>query len=161
MFECDNQQIVAAVSRLVEKGYSPIDDVKAMLEVEARNDKKAELIKADFAGKSFDELVAAGLSVDTLRGVNFNMQYAGAVGNEPALFALAPLAEVGALSQPQKGNMGVFEFVVLDKTELPADFDENEERVMLTERMRNSVPYLAIEALKKVADIQDERYKVF
>ena len=32
---------------------------------------------------------------------------------------------------------------------------------MLTERMRNSVPYLAIEALKKVADIQDERYKVF
>lgn len=161
VFECDNQQIVAAVSRLVEKGYSPIDDVKAMLEVEARNDKKAELIKADFAGKSFDELVAAGLSVDTLRGVNFNMQYAGAVGNEPALFALAPLAEVGALSQPQKGNMGVFEFVVLDKTELPADFDENEERVMLTERMRNSVPYLAIEALKKVADIQDERYKVF
>lgn len=161
VFECDNQQIVAAVSHLVEKGYASIDDVKAMLEVEARNNKKAELIKEEFAGKSFDELVAAGLSVDTVRGVNFNMQYAGTIGNEPALFALAPLAEVGALSQPQNGNMGVFEFVVLDKTELPADFDENEERVMLTERMRNSVPYLSIEALKKVADIQDERYKLF
>ncbi|MGN0187097.1 MAG: peptidylprolyl isomerase [Paludibacteraceae bacterium] len=161
VFECDNQQIVAAVSRLVEKGYAPIDDVKPMLEAEVRNDKKAELIKAEFAGKSYDELVASGLSADTVRGINFNMQYAGAIGNEPALFALAPLAEVGAVSQPQKGNMGVFEFVVLDKTELPADFDENEERVMLTERMRNSVPYLSIEALKKAADIQDERYKMF
>lgn len=159
--ECDGQHIVAAVSHLNEKGYTDFETVKPRLVAELRNDKKAALIEKEMTGKTLVELEAAGLSIDTVRGITFNTPYASTIGNEPKLFALAPLAEVGELSQPMQGNMGVFVFSVLDKTESTADYDEKAENVIVTERLRSAIPYLSFEALKKAADIEDQRYKMF
>lgn len=159
--ECDGQHIVAAVSRLNEKGYADFETVKPRLVAELRDNKKAEILEKEMAGKTFAELEADGLDVDTVRGITFNTPYASTIGNEPKLFALAPMAEVGELSQPMQGNMGVFVFSVLDKTESTADYDEKVENVIMTERLRSAIPYLAFEALKKAADIEDQRYKMF
>lgn len=161
VFECDGQQIVAAVNHLNQKGYTDFEDVKPRLVAELRNDKKAELIEKEMAGKTLAELENEGLAIDTVRGITFNTPYASTIGNEPKLFALAPMAETGELSQPLQGNMGVFVFTVLDKTESAADYDEKAENVIMTERLRSAIPYLSFEALKKAADIEDERYKMF
>lgn len=56
---------------------------------------------------------------------------------------------MGELSQPMQGNMGVFVFSVLDKTESATDYDEKAENVIVTERLRSAIPYLSFEALKK------------
>lgn len=161
VFECDDRQVVAAVSRLTKKGYVDFEDVKPRLIAELRNDKKAELIEKEMAGKTMAELEAEGLEIDTVRGITFNTPYASTIGNEPKLFALASTAEVGELSQPLQGSMGVFVFTVLDKTETALERDDATENAIVTERLRSAVPYLSYEALKEAADIEDERYKVF
>lgn len=161
VFECDDRQVVAAVSRLTKKGYADFEDVKPRLIAELRNDKKAELIEKEMAGKTMAELEAEGLEIDTVRGITFNTPYASTIGNEPKLFALASTAEVGELSQPLQGSMGVFVFTVLDKTETALERDDATENAIVTERLRSAVPYLSYEALKEAADIEDERYKVF
>ena len=43
----------------------------------------------------------------------------------------------------------------------PAAFDAKAEKVLLTERAKNTVPYFSIEALKKAANIEDQRYLFF
>ncbi len=93
--------------------------------------------------------------------MTFNTPYAGSIGNEPVLFALAPMAKVNELSAPQKGNVGVFVFTVVNKTESPAAFDAKAKKLLLTERAKNTVPYSSIEALKKAANIEDQRYLFF
>ena len=113
------------------------------------------------AGKTIAQLQAENVTVDTLSNINFNTPYAGSIGNEPVLFALAPLANVNELSAPKKGNMGVFVFTVLNKTESSNVYDEKSEKVLLTERSKNSVPYFSIEALKKAAKISDQRHLFF
>ncbi len=160
VYECDEQHIVVAVERVNEKGYADFESVKSRLLAEVRNDKKAEMLEKEMAGKSLDELAAAGIEIDTVRGISFNSQYT-AVGNEPKLYALAPMAAVGELSQPLQGNMGVLVYNVLDKTESAAEYDEKAESVIMNERLRNAVPYLAFEALRKAADVVDQRYKIF
>ena len=161
VFECDDQLIVAGISSLREKGYRDLIDVKTMLMAECRNDKKAELLQKEMAGKSMSQLQAENITIDTVSNVTFNTPYAGSIGNEPVLFALAPMAKVNELSTPKKGNMGVFVFTVVNKIESPAVFDDKAEKVLLTERAKNTVPYFSIEALKKAANIEDQRYLFF
>lgn len=161
VFECDDQLVVAGVERLREKGYRDLADVKTMLMAECRNDKKAELLQKEMTGKTMTQLQAESATIDTVSNVTFNTPYAGSIGNEPVLFALAPMAKVNELSAPQKGNMGVFVFTVVNKTESPAAFDAKAEKVLLTERAKNTVPYFSIEALKKAANIEDQRYLFF
>ena len=122
VFECDDQLVVAGVERLREKGYRDLEDVKTMLMAECRNDKKAELLQKEMTGKTMTQLQAESATIDTVSNVTFNTPYAGSIGNEPVLFALAPMAKVNELSAPQKGNMGVFVFTVVNKTESPAAF---------------------------------------
>ena len=161
VFECDDQLIVAGVTNLNEKGYRALEDVKSMLVAECRTTKKAELLQTEMAGKTIAQLQAENVTVDTLSNINFNTPYAGSIGNEPVLFALAPLANVNELSAPKKGNMGVFVFTVLNKTESSNVYDEKSEKVLLTERAKNSVPYFSMEALKKAAKIEDQRHLFF
>ncbi len=117
VFECDDQLVVAGVERLREKGYRDLEDVKTMLMAECRNDKKAELLQKEMTGKTMTQLQTESATIDTVSNVTFNTPYAGSIGNEPVLFALAPMAKGNELSAPQKGNMGVFVFTVINKTE--------------------------------------------
>lgn len=161
LFECDDQLVIAGVETLREKGYRDLNDVKNMLMAECVNDKKAELLQKEMSGKTIEQLQSESATIDTVSNITFNTPYAGSIGNEPVLFALAPLANVNELSAPQKGNMGVFVFTVVNKTESPVTLDVKAERNLLTERAKNMVPYYSMEALKKAANIEDQRYLFF
>jgi peptidyl-prolyl cis-trans isomerase D len=163
IFECDDKIIVAAITGANEKGYRDLESVKDFLLNEIRRDKKAEAIKQEMSGKQIADFVAdvaAGYTVDTLRGITFNTPYAGSVGREPELFALASMANQGQLSQPVKGVMGVYVFNVFNKVVSDQPFDKEAEVSDLT-RAHYMLPYLGMDVLKKAANIEDLRYKYF
>jgi peptidyl-prolyl cis-trans isomerase D len=158
IFEVEDKIIAVAIDKHNAEGYRPLESVKAQLAAEIRKDKKADILIAQMAGKSMDQLIAEGFRVDTVRNVNFASTYVGAIGNEPSLFARVANAEIEKESAPIKGNTGAYIFKVINKNEEAKPYNEKEEMVMLETRESYMNPYLAIEALKTAAEIKDMRY---
>ena len=161
IFEVEDKIIAVAVNKHNAEGYRSIESVKAQLAAEIRKDKKAEIIIAQMQGKSMDQLAAEGFRVDTVRNVNFASTYVGAIGNEPSLFARVANAEIEKESAPIKGNTGAYVFKVINKNEKAKPYNEKEEMVMLETRESYMNSFLAIEALKEAANIEDMRYKYY
>ena len=161
IFEVEDKIIAVAIDKHNAEGYRPLESVKAQLAAEIRKDKKADILIAQMAGKSMDQLIAEGFRVDTVRNVNFASTYVGAIGNEPSLFARVANAEIEKESAPIKGNTGAYIFKVINKNEEAKPYNEKEEMVMLQTREAYMNSYLSIEALKEAANIEDMRYKYY
>ena len=158
--ECGTQLVVAGVTRKNKEGYRAVEDVKPMLETELRRDKKFDILKKEFEGKSIEQLKSENYTTDTVRNLAFGSTSAGSLGNDAAIFALAPIAEVNKISAPVKGNSGTYVFTVLQKNENPMSFDAKNMITMMNMKNQNMF-YYVIEALKKTGDVKDERYKFY
>lgn len=160
VYDCDGNHIIAAVTRINKDEYKTLDEVKPQLMAELRRDKKYEQMKSVFEGKSIAQLQTEGFSVDSIKGLTFASRTAGSLGNDPAMIANAPFAEIGKTSAPLKGTIGTFVFELLTKDENPAPFDAAQTRMMMN-MQNNNIFYYAIEALKKAYQVKDERYNFF
>ena len=160
VFECGDNLVVATVKRMNKEGYKTLDEVKPQLLSELRKDKKFDMMKGLFAGKTIDGLRDEGLSVDTVKGLTFASNSAGSLGFDAAMIANAPFAEVNKLSAPMKGNIGAFVFQVLSKTENPEPFDLKQMKYVIGQQ-NSGLFYYVLEALKKAYKVKDERYNLF
>ncbi len=161
IFEVENQIIVVAVDKHNAEGYRSIESVRPQLLSELRKEKKGDILVAQMANKDMAQLATEGFRVDTVRNISFASNYAGAIGNEPSLFARVAGAEVEKESPAIKGNTGTYIFKVINKEEAAKPYNEKEEMVMLETREGYMNQYLSIEALKEAADIEDMRYKYY
>ena len=161
IFEVEDKIIAVAVDKHNEEGYRSIESVRPQLLSELRKEKKGDILVAEMNDKNMNQLVAEGFRVDTVRNINFASTYAGSIGNEPSLFARVAGAEVEKESAPIKGNTGAYIFKVISKEETTKPYNEKEEMVMLETREAYMNSYLAIEALKEAANIEDMRYKYY
>ena len=161
IFEVEDKIIAVAVDKHNEEGYRSIESVRPQLLSELRKEEKGNILVSEMTGKTMDQLVAEGFRIDTVRNINFASTYAGSIGNEPSLFARIANAEVEKESAPIKGNTGAYIFKVINKEEAAKPYNEKEEMVMLETRENYMNPYLAIEALKEAANIEDMRYKYY
>ena len=161
IFEVENQIIVVAVDKHNAEGYRSIESVRPQLLSELRKEKKGDILVAQMANKDMAQLATEGFRVDTVRNISFASNYAGAIGNEPSLFARVAGAEVEKESPAIKGNTGAYIFKVINKEEAAKPYNEKEEMVMLETREGYMNQYLSIEALKEAADIEDMRYKYY
>lgn len=161
VFESGNTLIVATVSKKYKEGYRAAEDVADQLSAEIRNDKKFEMMKKDFAGKSIEQMQAENFTVDTVRNLSFASNTAGSLGNEPSAIAKAPAAEVGKTSEPMKGKTGAYVFQVLSKNPNPQATTAEQAKQMILQSRANSIYYYAIEALKKKFEVKDQRYNFY
>ena len=161
IFEVENQIIAVAVDKHNAEGYRSVESVRPQLLSEIRKEKKGDILVAEMNGKTMEQLATEGFRIDTVRNINFASTYAGAIGNEPSLFARVEGAEVEKESQAIKGNTGAYIFKVISKEEAAKPYNEKEEMVMLETRESYMNQYLSIEALKEAANIEDMRYKYY
>lgn len=161
IFEVENQIIAVAVDKHNAEGYRSVESVRPQLLSEIRKEKKGDILVAEMNGKTMEQLATEGFRIDTVRNINFASTYAGAIGNEPSLFARVESAEVEKESQAIKGNTGAYIFKVISKEEAAKPYNEKEEMVMLETRESYMNQYLSIEALKEAANIEDMRYKYY
>lgn len=161
IFEVENQIIAVAVDKHNAEGYRSVESVRPQLLSELRKEKKGDILVAEMNGKTMAQLSAEGFRIDTVRNISFASTYAGAIGNEPSLFARVANAEVEKESPAIKGNTGAYIFKVISKEEAAKPYNEKEEMVMLETREGYMNQYLSIEALKEAANIEDMRYKYY
>jgi len=159
--EFGNQLVVAGVTRKNKDGFKTLEEVTPMLETELRRDKKFELMRGDFEGKSIEQLKAENLTSDTIRNLTFGAMSAGSLGNDAPIRALAPLAEINKISAPVRGNIGAYVFEVFQKTESEQPFDAKQQIAFMNYMQNQYLFQYMVEALKKAGDVKDERYKFF
>lgn len=102
--------MVAALDNITKEGYAPLEQVKDILAMQIRNDKKAEKIIGDLKSKNLNSLAgyaeAMKAQVDSAKFVSFSSPSIAGVGYEPVLSGLAPVSENGKLVGPVKGSRG-------------------------------------------------------
>ncbi len=167
VFDFNDKYVVALLTEKREKGFATPEQVKDKIEIAIRKDKKAEQIINDIKAKNITDVQAAaafwGTTATPAGNVSFNAYSIVGAGYEPVVIAKAVTLEKDKVVGPIKGSNGVYFFKVTSITPPVIDdkinWDENKKR--LTTTLQGRTNYQAFEAIKKAADMTDNRIKFF
>ena len=166
VFEVGDNYVIAFCTKIQEEGIAPVAAVENDIRFTLIRDKKAEVIseelrKINQEGKTLDDIAnSMGLTVQEATGVTFRSYTVPGLGAEPSLVAAASAAKQGVIGGPVKGNNGVFMFFVNSlATSEGQDLKQVQENMIASFQMRGG--YEAYEALRKQAQIVDNRYKFY
>ncbi len=162
-----NLLIVAKLSKIREEGISDVDDVREKVTRLVMNEKKAEIMTKQLEeglkkSKSIDELATGVKSiVQPFYNINYyssNVQFAG---NDLKLVGYVCGLKPNAMSKPIVSSDGVHIILVegVSKAEIPSDLSSRKK--ILYDQKKQQVYNAVFEALKKAADVKDERYKFY
>jgi len=166
IFELGDQFVLGTLVDVQEEGISLFEDVRDRIELAVFKEKKAEYLmeKASEALANEDDIVVIaqelGSEVQKAENTNFASVSVPGAGMEPKLIGKATTLEEGQLSNPVKGNNGVYivqvtEITEGDNTSLAA------ERQTLTRNLAYRADLQVYEAIKNAADIEDKRSKFY
>ena len=166
VFEVGDKYVVAFCTKIQEDGIAPQKDVENDVRFALMLDKKAEVISSEFkknsgSGKSIDDIARSmGLTVQEATQINFKSYTVAGAGTEPSLISAATVSKQGVVSDPIKGNNGVYILAVNNVVPVQGeDAKLLHDRLKSTFEMRGS--YEAYDALRKGANIIDKRYKFY
>lgn len=161
-----NAFVVAVVSQIREDKYATLEQVQPEVELAVRKEKKGnmliEQIKKQSEGVKDIQTLAGKLNttVETASGVSFSSFSIGSAGIEPKLIGTVATIKPNQISEPVKGNNGVY--VAYVNSKVPAegtDYTQAVQRLNYTLQSRSG--YEALETLKKLANIEDKRGKFY
>ena len=158
VFECGQQFVVAALTEVNDGEYRPLDAVRAELTYEATNNAKAEYIKKQLKGVESLEAAAEimGQPVQAVERVALGDSRFGNAGMEPAVIGKTIAQGENALSEPIKGNMGVFVVKTGAANNAEEAFNADAEKAQLSNRFAY-LPYQAMQLLEDNAEVEDNR----
>ena len=168
LIECgdNDHMLMVGLSAVIPEGYRPFALVQNQLRLELLRDKKAEKILADMqaaGASSLDQYKAMANAVsDSVKHVTFAAPaYVSALrSSEPLVGAYASVGEQGQLSQPLKGNAGVFVLQSYAKDKLNEEYSEENEMNSLSSMHARLASQLLNDLYLK-ADVKDTRYLFF
>ncbi|HAA00552.1 MAG TPA: hypothetical protein DCD96_02790 [Flavobacteriales bacterium] len=154
--------IVAHISAVKPKGVPEFEDVKEMMAVNARQEKKAEMLKKQMTGAKSLEEIATRVGGTVLEAdVTFaTPTIRGGGGNEynvvGTLFSMTA-ADKGAITVPISGKVGVYVVQLVDIVEPQPAADLSNNKRALGSLRRNRAGGDAFNALKENAKVVDNR----
>ena len=163
-----NKYVVAMVDDVKEKGYAGIEDVKAEIELELTKQKKAEKLIENInamegASESLESLAGTlKTEVSSAASINFSSRSLTNIGIEPRIPAAAFALETDAISEPVIGNNGVY-VISVTSVSMPEnlEFQKERERMSYERSYASQANYASFEALKKKAEVVDNRSEFF
>ena len=102
-----------------------------------------------------------GAKVDSVKFINFSTRRIAGIGIEPNLNAAVSIAPVDQLSEPVKGNNGVYVFKVTARNKDAREYDEASEIRSIDATNAYRIAYQAIQALVDRADVEDNRIRFY
>ncbi len=158
------QFVVPVLVSRSPKGLASIsnDEVRAEVDREVRNKKKAAIIRQAIQGNNALEAIAAQytLQVETARAISYAVPFMNGT-SEPKVAAVADILAAGTVSAPISSRDAVFVINVLSKTPAPAATDLKLANRQMSQRSAQAILNLLVEAFKKAATIEDNRAKVY
>ncbi len=159
VYECGDKFVVAVLTEINDGEYRPLESVRAELTMEAINNAKAKYISEKLAGvKSLDEAAAiTGTQIQSVEKVSLSDYRFGNAGAEPAIIGAALALADNTLSEPLKGNLGVYVLKTGTKVNAGGELNAEQEKQMISARYAYSLPYQAISLLEDKAEVEDHR----
>jgi len=163
VFSLHDKYVVALLSKVKEKGVASLDDVRAEIEVEVKKKKKAALLKEKVKGQNDLNAIASatGKTVASATGLSGSNIFIENVGAEPAVVSKALVLNEGEASGPIAGNEGVFVIKVTSKNVPPQLTDFTSQKKQADQTASSQVDFSLTDAIRKAANIRDERYKFY
>ena len=166
VFELEDKNVVAYVTKVKEDGIAPLDQVREDVELNARKEKKAEALIRTLKNElensnTIDELAEnINANVQVASGINFNSFAIPGAGIEPNVIGHVVGLSEYTVSQPIEGLNGVYVVEVTSLTENTELTAENE-RNNLTSRYQNRVNFETYNSLLKLSNVKDKRSKFY
>jgi peptidyl-prolyl cis-trans isomerase D len=162
VFDLEGRYMVALLKEKREKGFPTLEQVKEFIEPLVKRDKKAETLIAEINKeiKSIADLnkgyLALGMKADT-NEIAFAASNLPGYGKEDEAIGVLFTLKEGQMSNPVKGNQAVF-VLVADKVNAAAPKDDyTAEKRMISNAFRTRAQRDVTEALKRKAEIEDNR----
>ncbi|GIV31833.1 MAG: peptidylprolyl isomerase [Saprospiraceae bacterium] len=155
--------VVAGLYSIRPAGLPSYKDVKAEIEPMVINRKKGELIASKMQGLTDLQAIANtfGTTVDTALNVNLASTFIPNVGPEPKVVAKAWKTEIGQVSGPVIGNAGVFAVKPFNKPTPNPVANLAQVKLSNQQGLRSIIRTRLMQALRKQADITDNRARFF
>lgn len=159
VFECGDRFVVAMLTETHDGEYRTMEEVRPELVMEATNNAKAAYIIAQLKGITTLEEAAKLFDTDvkTAEGVSLSSYRFGAAGMEPAVIGTAMAMADNSVSEPVKGNMGVYMLQIGQKHTATGELNAEQEISQLNMRTSYSLPYQAINLMEQKAQVEDNR----
>jgi peptidyl-prolyl cis-trans isomerase D len=161
-FEIGDTYIVAVITNEEKAGLASVASAKSQVEGIIRDQKKAAKIKATIKAGSLSEIASSSNSiVQKIDSITFNNPILPGIGNEPKLIgSVFNKSFINKISTPIAGNAGVF---VISVNEVSAKQAQQEFSIFKEEVLNKtrSALFRSNVSLKKVAKIEDNRFKLF
>jgi len=166
IFEIGGHFVVGFVTETREEGIAPFEQVKSDIRMTVMENKKAERLKEKFnsalekAGSLEKIADQFTLQIIEANDVNYSTYRIPGAGSEPKVIGAAVVLEENQFSYPIQGQNGVYLIHITEKNSAQSvNTRITKQREM--QKMRQTAPYEAFNALEEAADIQDKRYKFY
>ncbi|MDX1544031.1 MAG: peptidylprolyl isomerase [Christiangramia sp.] len=161
-FDTNNGYIVAQLTAKKDKGLMSVEEASSIVTPILIKEKKAKLIKERLKGNTLQEIASNhGESVQTADAVNLNSPTLAGAGEEPEVVGAVFAMEPGEVSEPIAGEKGVYVVELVSKFEAPAmdSYKAFAQQESMARRAEASMR--VFEALKKKAEIEDNRARFY
>lgn len=162
IFNLGDAYVVAMLTAIDDTKYQPLDESRQFtISQTLRRNKKVDMIKEKYAGKSVEEVAAAeGVEVASFENVKFADYGVGEMQFEPAVAGAIATTEQGATAIA-KGNTAVVVFAVDEVAAEEVARTAEEEKARLQTTNENMSVQFAMGALQNMVEIEDLRGKYF
>lgn len=164
-FSFTDKYVVAHLAEIREEGVAPLEQKKEEVTIGAKKAKKAEKFIEEINklnAKTIEEIAAKqNLQSSTAEGATFSSYTLPNVGREMSLYGPLFTLKQGALSKPIAGESGVYVLRVDKITEAPPTTDYSNAKSQAKSNFTYRVDGEVTEAIKKKAEIKDNRAKFF
>jgi len=161
-FDTNNGYVVAQLTSKRDKGLMSVEEASGEVTPILKKKKKAELIKNRLKGSSLQEIASnQGVSVQTADAVNLSNPTLAGAGEEPEVVGAVFSMEPGKISSPISGEKGVYVAELVSKFEAPAMDSYRGYAQQESAARRAQATMRVFDALKKKAEIEDNRARFY
>ncbi len=166
VFDLQELYVVAVMTGEIEKGYKPLELIKEEITPAVRNEAKGKIIieKLSALQGSLDEIATAfgkDASVQSISDLKLSTNNMTTVGFDPLAVGTAFSPESGKRTKAFATERGVVIVEMQNKTLAPAIADYTSYKTQLEQTAQNRNTSGISEAIKKHANIVDNRYKYY
>ncbi len=161
IFKVNDGYVVAMLVGENDTEHRALSEVESTITRKLQSDKKYELIKSQLSGATLDAQAAAwGGEVAEFEDVKFDATFIRALGVEPRLIGeITATTATGVMSEPIKGNTGLYLFEVTSITDAEEPQTAEDEKVRAESAAAMMVQQQLIGAIESLSNIEDLRGK--
>jgi peptidylprolyl isomerase/peptidyl-prolyl cis-trans isomerase D len=161
-FSINDGYVIVQLTRKSPKGLMSVAESSGLVAPKLRNEKKAVKIRAAMTGETLQEMASSqGVTVQTATAITMAAPTLAGAGSEPLVVGAAFAKAAGESTGLLNGEKGVFKVKVLAENNAPDLETYANYSNQLNNAATPAVNTKVYQALKKAADIEDNRANMF